>query len=102
MGLPLCPRYSKNHLNYFTNILHVNSYTSDAAIHCELGRMPLQFVRKPCFKNWMKLLSSKNCILKSCYGDMYYAIQCKNKCKNWAVDTELMGLSMFTKARSYF
>lgn len=45
------------------NILNVKRCTSNAVIYCELGRMPLQCIRKiRILRYWMKLLSSKNCI----------------------------------------
>lgn len=59
-GFHSAPDIEKIHLNYCKNILNVKRCTSNSAIYCELGRMPLQCIRKiRIVRYWMKLLSSK-------------------------------------------
>lgn len=90
-GFHSAPDIEKIHLNYCKNILNVKRGTSNAVIYCELGRMPLQCIRKiRILRYWMKLLSSRNCILNSCYVNMYNETLGKNKCKNWAAEIKNM------------
>ncbi len=61
----------KVHLSFCKNILGVHKKTSNDMIYAELGRYPLNIIRKfRIFKYWMKLVNSDNCILKNCYENM--------------------------------
>lgn len=55
-GFHSAPDLEKIHLNYCKNILNVKRCTSNSVIYCELGRMPLQCIRKiRIVRYWMKL-----------------------------------------------
>jgi predicted aconitase len=72
--------------NFCKSILGVKSATTNAVIYCKLGRLPLECVRKlRILKYWLKLLATKNCILKSCYEHMCDEMNLKQNCKNWVV-----------------
>lgn len=90
-GFHSAPDIEKIHLNYCKNILNVKRWTSNSVIYCELGRMPLQCIRKiRIVRYWMELLSSKNGLLNSCYVNMYNESLCKIKCYNWAAEIKNM------------
>ena len=88
-GFHRAPEIEKVHIDFCKNILGVKRSTPNAAIYCELGRFPLQCVRKlRILKYWLKLLSSQNCILKSCYEFMLRETLYTNNCKNWASEVK--------------
>lgn len=80
------PDVEKVHTDFCKSILGVKRCTPNVMIYCELGRLPLHCLRKlRMLKYWLKLLSTKNCILKSCYDYMCDEMISKPNCKNWAV-----------------
>ena len=85
-GAHSAPDIEKVHMDFCKNILGLKSATTNAMIYFELGRLPLECVRKlRILKYWLKLLTTKNCILKSCYDHMYEEMSRKQNCKNWVV-----------------
>ena len=85
-GAHSAPDIEKVHMDFCKSILGVKSATTNAVIYCELGRLPLECVRKlRILKYWLKLLATKNCILKSCYEHMCDEMSSKQNCKNWIV-----------------
>ena len=81
----------KVHMNFCKRILNVKRSATNVVILSELGRTPLCIDRKiRILKYWLKLLKTKNCILKSLYEDM---LQCQNCC-NWLCQVKSILLSL--------
>ena len=80
----------KVHMNFCKTILRVKRSASNVILS-ELGRTPLCIDRKiRILKYWLKLLKTKNFILKSLYEDM---LQCRNGC-NWLCQVKNLLLSL--------
>ena len=78
------PDLEKVHLKFCKSILGVKRSTSNFVVYCELGRLPLIYVRKlRIIKYWLKIMQSENCILKSSVEYMYEVFSTKPNCKNW-------------------
>ena len=61
----------KVHLNFCKNILGVGKKTSNNMVYFELERLPLTVKMKlRIFKYWIKLKTTENCILKTCYENL--------------------------------
>ena len=69
----------KVHLDFCKRLLGVKKSSCNVMIYAELGRLPLQAVRKyKIIKYWAKLLATDNIILKNCYLEML-----NTESKNW-------------------
>ena len=81
-GLHSSPDIEKVHLDYCKNILGVKRPNS--MVYCELGRLPLIFMRKVrIVKYWLKLQHTNNCILKASWYFLFNEF-CQNpNVKNW-------------------
>ena len=70
-GFHKAPDVEKLHLSFLKRILGVKKSTCNNLIYCELGRYPLQLIRKlRIFRYMLKLRSSQNCILNACFREM--------------------------------
>ena len=83
-GLHSAPDIEKVHLDYCKNILGVKRSTPNSMVYCELGRLPLIFMRKVrVVKYWLKLQHTNNCILKASWYFLFNEF-CQNpNVKNW-------------------
>jgi hypothetical protein len=74
----------KIHMDFCKRLLGVKRTTCNVMMYVELGRYPLRANRIfNMIKYWCKLLTTNNCILKSCYDTLYDMSELQN-CKNWA------------------
>ena len=90
-GFHLAHDIEKVHMNFCKIILSVKRSATNVVILSELGRTPLCIDKKiRILKYWLKLLKTKNCILKSLYEDM---LQCQNGC-NWLCQVKSILLSL--------
>ena len=91
-GFHKAPDVEKLHISFLKRILCVKKSTCNNLVYCELGRYPLQIVRKiRIFKYWLKLRSSKNSILNACYREMFenndnWIIHLKNELANMGLN----------------
>ena len=70
-GFHKAPDIEKLHLSFLKRTLGVKKSTCNNLIYCELGRYPLQLIRKlRIFRYMLKLRSSQNCILNACFREM--------------------------------
>ena len=70
-GFHKCFDVEKVHLNFCKNILSVGKKTANNMVYFELGRLPLTVKMKlRIFKYWLKLKTTDNCVLKSCYENL--------------------------------
>ena len=61
----------KIHIQFCKKILGVRKGTCNDFVYSDLGRFPLQIIRKlRIFKYWIKMRNSKNCILRALYEEM--------------------------------
>ena len=71
MGVYKSADVEKVHLNFCENVLCVGKKTSNNMVYFELGRLPLTVKMKlRIFKYWIKLKTTENCILKTCYENL--------------------------------
>ena len=65
----------KVHLDFCKSILGVSKRTTTMMVYAELGRYPMKIIRTyRIIKYWLKLLKTKNCILKTCYDTLLHNI----------------------------
>ena len=67
-GLHKAPDIEKVYLKFLKQILNVRSQTTNAAVYGELGRIPLDTLRKEkILKYWFRIISSQRCLIKDVF-----------------------------------
>ena len=75
----------KVHLNFLKSVMSARKNVCRLIIYFELGRLPMIFMQKVAIiKYWCHLLTTSNCILKTCYQEMYLDVGQQPLYSNWA------------------